>query len=39
MDRRSFLATGAAAAATLSFPAIIRAQSKGPIRIGFPLPV
>jgi branched-chain amino acid transport system substrate-binding protein len=39
MDRRSFLATGAAAAATLSFPAIIRAQSKDPIRIGFPLPL
>ena len=38
MDRRSFLATGAAAAATLSFPAILRAQG-GPIRIGFPLPL
>jgi len=39
MDRRSFLATGAAAAATLSFPTIIRAQSKDSIRIGFPGPV
>ena len=39
MDRRSFLATGAAAAATLSFPTIVRAQSKDPIRIGFPGPV
>ena len=39
MDRRSFLATGVAAATTLSFPAIIRAQSKDSIRIGFPLPL
>src|SRR6266849_5165776 len=38
MKRRTFLTTGAAAAATLGFPAIIRAQS-GPIRIGFPGPV
>src|SRR5712691_4076949 len=39
MDRRSFLVTGAAAAAALSFPTILRAQSKDPIRIGFPGPV
>ena len=39
MDRRSFLATTAAGAAALSFPAILRAQSKDPIRIGFPLPL
>src|SRR5437016_14122174 len=39
MDRRSFLVTGAAAAATLSVPTILRAQSKDPIRIGFPGPV
>src|ERR671925_295862 len=39
MNRRSFLATGAAAATTLSFPAILRAQSRDPIRIGFPLPL
>jgi branched-chain amino acid transport system substrate-binding protein len=39
MDRRTFLTTAAAAAATLSVPTIIRAQSKDPIRIGFPGPV
>ncbi|MBM3217575.1 MAG: ABC transporter substrate-binding protein [Candidatus Rokubacteria bacterium] len=39
MDRRAFLATGAAAAATFTFPAILRAQSRDPIRIGFPLPL
>jgi branched-chain amino acid transport system substrate-binding protein len=39
MDRRSFLTTGTAAAATLAFPAVLRAQSKDPIRIGFPLPL
>ena len=39
MNRRAFLATSAAAASTLAFPAILRAQSKDPIRIGFPLPL
>src|SRR5687767_13213756 len=40
MDRRTFLATGAAAAAaSLSFPTILRAQGTGPVRIGFPGPV
>ena len=39
MDRRSFLATTAAGAAALSFPAILRAQSKDPLRIGCPLPL
>ena len=39
MDRRLFLATTAAGAATLSFPAILRAQSKDPLRIGCPLPL
>ncbi len=39
MDRRSFLATTAAGAAALSFPNILRAQSKEPLRIGFPLPL
>ena len=39
MDRRSFLATSAAGAAALSFPAILRAQSKDPLRIGCPLPL
>src|ERR1700738_3277701 len=39
MDRRSFLATTAAGAAALSFPAILRAQSKDVLRIGFPLPL
>jgi branched-chain amino acid transport system substrate-binding protein len=39
MDRRSFLVTGSAAAAALAFPAVLRAQSKDPIRIGCPLPL
>ena len=39
MDRRTFLATTAAGAAALSFPAILRAQSKDPLRIGCPLPL
>ena len=39
MDRRSFLVTSTAAAAGLAFPAVLRAQSKDPIRIGFPLPL
>jgi branched-chain amino acid transport system substrate-binding protein len=39
MDRRSFLATTAAGAAALSFPNVLRAQSKDPLRIGFPLPL
>jgi branched-chain amino acid transport system substrate-binding protein len=39
MDRRSFLVTGTAVAAGLAFPAVLRAQSKDPIRIGCPLPL
>ncbi|HZP36525.1 MAG TPA: ABC transporter substrate-binding protein [Methylomirabilota bacterium] len=39
MDRRTFLATTAAGAAALSFPAVLRAQSKDPLRIGCPLPL
>jgi len=39
MDRRSFLATTGAGAAALAFPAVLRAQSKDPLRIGFPLPL
>jgi branched-chain amino acid transport system substrate-binding protein len=39
MNRRAFLATSAAAAATAGFPAILRAQSKEPLRIGCPLPL
>jgi len=39
MDRRTFLATTAAGAASLAFPAVLRAQSKDPIRIGCPLPL
>jgi branched-chain amino acid transport system substrate-binding protein len=39
MKRRSFLATGTIGAATLAFPAVVLAQSKEPIRIGFPLPL
>jgi branched-chain amino acid transport system substrate-binding protein len=38
MKRRAFLATTAAGAGALAFPAVLRAQS-GPIRIGFPLPL
>jgi branched-chain amino acid transport system substrate-binding protein len=39
MDRRSFLTTTTLGAATLAFPAVLRAQSKDPIRIGVPLPL
>ena len=39
MQRRTFLATATAGAATLAFPGILRAQSKDPVRIGFPLPL
>jgi branched-chain amino acid transport system substrate-binding protein len=39
MDRRAFLATTAVGSATLGFPAILRAQSKDPVRIGFPSPL
>ncbi len=39
MDRRAFLATTTAGAAALAFPAVLRAQSKDPIRIGFPSPL
>src|SRR5881296_1308780 len=39
MDRRSFLVTTGAGTAALAFPAVLRAQSKDPIRIGFPLPL
>jgi branched-chain amino acid transport system substrate-binding protein len=39
MDRRAFLTTTATGAAVLAFPHVLRAQSKDPIRIGFPLPL
>src|SRR5881409_635637 len=39
MDRRTFLTTTAAGAAVFGFPAILRAQSKDVIKIGFPLPL
>src|SRR6266404_4266825 len=39
MNRRVFLTTTAAGAATFAFPAVLRAQSKDPIRIGFPAPL
>jgi branched-chain amino acid transport system substrate-binding protein len=39
MNRRAFLATSAAAAATVGFPSILKAQSKDPLRIGCPLPL
>src|SRR5262249_33071087 len=38
-QRRTFLVTATAGAATLAFPAVLRAQSKDPVRIGFPLPL
>ena len=39
MNRRVFLTTSAAAATTLVFPAVLKAQSKDPLRIGCPLPL
>jgi branched-chain amino acid transport system substrate-binding protein len=40
MNRRSFLTTTTAgAAAVIAFPAVLKAQSKDPIRIGFPSPL
>src|SRR5262245_9413234 len=39
MHRRELLTTAAAGASILAFPAVLRAQSKDPIRIGFPLPL
>jgi branched-chain amino acid transport system substrate-binding protein len=39
MNRRSFLTTTATGTAVLAFPNILKAQSKDPIRIGFPLPL
>src|SRR5512145_2235260 len=39
INRRAFLTTSAVAAAGLAFPAIVRAQSKDSIKIGFPLPL
>src|SRR2546425_9661954 len=39
MNRRTFLTTTTAGAAVFGFPAILRAQSKDLIKIGFPLPL
>ncbi len=39
MNRRTFLGTTAVGIASLGFPAVLRAQSKEPLRIGFPLPL
>ena len=39
MHRRQFLTTATAGATILAFPAVLRGQSKDPIRIGFPLPL
>ena len=39
MHRRRFLTTATAGATILAFPAIVRAQSKEPISLGFPLPL
>ena len=39
MDRRAFLSTAGIGATTLAFPAVLRAQSKDPVRIGCPLPL
>lgn len=39
MNRRAFLTTTAAGAAIFGFPAVLRAQGKDVIKIGFPLPL
>src|SRR5258705_10880400 len=39
MHGREFLTTAATGTSILAFPAVLRAQSKDPIRIGFPLPL
>jgi branched-chain amino acid transport system substrate-binding protein len=39
MDRRAFLATLSTGVASLGAPAILRAQGKEPLKIGFPLPL
>ena len=39
MDRRAFLTTAGISATALAFPAVLRAQSKDPVRIGCPLPL
>jgi branched-chain amino acid transport system substrate-binding protein len=39
MNRRVFLTTTTAGAAALAVPGILRAQSKDPVRVGFPLPL
>src|SRR5713101_6352657 len=39
MNRRAFLTTTAAGAAALGVPAVLRAQGKDVIKIGFPLPL
>jgi branched-chain amino acid transport system substrate-binding protein len=39
MDRRAFLGTAGIGATTLAFPAVLRAQSRDPVRIGCPLPL
>src|SRR6267142_418318 len=39
MHRRQLLTTATAGETFLSFPAVLRAQSKDPLRIGFPLPL
>jgi len=39
MHRRQFLTTATTGATLLAFPAVLRAQTKDPVRIGFPLPL
>jgi branched-chain amino acid transport system substrate-binding protein len=39
MNRRSFLTATTVGAAALAFPTVLRAQTKDPLRIGFPLPL
>jgi branched-chain amino acid transport system substrate-binding protein len=39
MHRRQFLTTATTGVTLLAFPAVLRAQSKDPLRIGFPLPL
>ena len=39
MDRRSFLTTAIAGTTVFAAPAVLRAQAREPLRIGFPLPL
>ncbi len=39
MNRRAFLTTASTAVTAFTFPAVLRAQTKDPVRIGCPLPL